>query len=231
MRQGGGKAMGGKGGVAYEGAGGVQRRRHMEGSGGGRAAHDGAVTHDGAGGKQQGRGKLTGAGAGWHMRVQVVRARLATGNQFSKQKPSRFLEAPKTGTVSFWKLAVLEISCMSNTPVSEIRCRSCSGLRLHNIIALAACTTIVPIPLDALTRQKKKSQRKIRHAALSIVLSAASSATFYAEMTFFKRAYHDSILTGKQWVPGSLTPLGVDSGSLLVLNLGGLDFKALLKDG
>ena len=30
---------------------------------------------------------------------------------------------------------------------------------------------------------------------------------------------------------GSLTPLGVDSGSLLVLNLGGLDFKALSKDG
>ena len=28
-----------------------------------------------------------------------------------------------------------------------------------------------------------------------------------------------------------LTPLGVDSGSLLVLNLGGLDFKALSKDG
>ena len=79
---------------------------------------------------------------------------------------------------------VLEISCVPNAPVSEIRHGSRSKLRLHNIIVLAACTTMVPIPLDALTRQKKILREKIRHAALSIVLSAASSATFYAEMTF-----------------------------------------------
>jgi len=58
---------------------------------------------------------------------------------------------------------------------------------------------MVPIPADALTR-KQTVLRKNGALLFRTLLSASAVATFYAETTFFKRAYHDSILTGKQWV-------------------------------
>ena len=77
-----------------------------------------------------------------------LRARSATGNRFSKQKPSR----SKNWAGFFWQLAVL----MGTN--AEIRFGSRSRLRLHNIIVLhtlAACT-----PIGCIDQTKKFSEKK-----------------------------------------------------------------------